>query len=135
MMKSHFVTFYSPGTFFAEQTTRPIKSWGVDRAVSMSSEIKERYGALPYGFRFSTRERGDNDLDSRETKTSPMYFLGGDVFTLAQLKKRKNPDDRILISNMECNHYKRIIVNKNSWQWTQPLMDDDVVIDVERPTQ
>ena len=69
-MKKHFVTFYSPGTFVAEQTTKPIDSWDVELAVSMSGEIKERYGALPYGFQFSTRERGENDLDSHEVETS-----------------------------------------------------------------
>ena len=32
---------------------------------------------------------------------------------------------------MECNGYARIIVNTNSWKVTQPLRDDDVVLDWE----
>ena len=56
-MKAHFVTFYSPGTFVAETTTKPIPSWDVDLAVAMASDIRERHGALAYGFRFSTRAR------------------------------------------------------------------------------
>ena len=54
-MQRHFVTFYSPGTIVAETTTREIDSWNVDDAVAMSRFIQERYGARPYGFRFSTR--------------------------------------------------------------------------------
>ena len=48
-MEKHFVTFYSPGTFAAETSRKPIESWDVDKAVAMSKEIKERHGALPYG--------------------------------------------------------------------------------------
>lgn len=127
-MQKHFVTFYSPGTFCAEQTTKPIESWDVDTAVSMSKEIKERHGALPYGFRFSTRERGENDLDSHETKTSAMYYLGGEILTLKQLQAKGDPSNDILISNMECNGWKKVVVNTNSWKWTQPLMKGDKVI-------
>lgn len=46
-MKAHFVHFRSPGTFFAEESTRPIESWDTDKAVEMAREIKERHGARP----------------------------------------------------------------------------------------
>ena len=127
-MKKNFVTFYSPGTFVAETTTKSIDSWDVDLAIKMSEEIKERYGALPYGFQFSTRERGENDLDSHESKTSPFYYLGGDVFTVEQLKERGNLDDHILISNMECNGWDKVVINTNSWSWTAPLKSSDIIL-------
>ena len=127
-MKKHFVTFYSPGTFVAEQTTKPIPSWDVEKAIDMSKNIKERYGALPYGFQFSTRIRGKDDLDSHESKHSNMYYLGGEVLSLAQVKARNDPNDKILISNMETNKWEKIIINTNSWKWTQPLEKDDVVL-------
>lgn len=38
-MEQHFVTFYSPGTFVAETTAKPVESWDVDLAVAMSSDI------------------------------------------------------------------------------------------------
>lgn len=129
-MKQHFVTFLSPGTFVAEQTTKEIDFWDTDTAVKMSKKIKERYGALPYGFYFSTRERQDNELDSKETKTSNMYYLGGKIETLEEVKARKDPKEKILISNMEINGWERIVINTNSWKWTQPLEKDDVVLDV-----
>jgi hypothetical protein len=128
VMEAHFVTFYSPGTFVAEQTTKAIPSWDVDLAVAMSSDIKERHGARPYGFRFSTRGRGPNDLDSKEIANSPMHYIGGKVETLVDIKARALPDERILISNMECNGWDRVWVATEGWRWTQPLRDGDVVI-------
>lgn len=130
-MEKHFVTFYSPGTFLAEQTTKPINSWDVDIAIGMSKSIKERYGAIPYGFRFTTRSRGYDDLDSHEVARGPMYYLGGEILTLDQVKEQNNPKNRTLISNMEDNNWDRIIVNTNSWKWTQPLKDNDIVLKVE----
>lgn len=128
-IEKHFVTFYSPGTFVAEESTKPIAAWDVDAAVAMAHAITERYSATPYGFRFTTRSRGENDLDSTVTKTSPLYWLGGTVETLAEVKARATEKDRILVSNMEGNGYARIITNNNSWRWTMPLGDDDVVLD------
>ena len=131
VMSKHYVTYYSPGTFMAEQTTKEIESWDVDKAIEMSKDIKERHGALPYGFCFTTRGRTEKDLDSKETARSCMYYLGGEVLTLKEVKKQNNPGDKILISNMECNGWKRIVKNSNSYLWTQPLEDDDIVLDIK----
>lgn len=127
-MTRHFVTFYSPGTFVAEESTRPIAAWDVVQAKAMAKTIKERHGATPYGFRFTTRGRGSADLDSREQARSPMYYLGGTVETLAEVEARNAPDEEILRSNMRGNGYDRIIVNTNSWKGTYPLMPDDIVL-------
>lgn len=128
-MKKHFVTFLSPGSFCSEQTQKPIDEWDVETAKDMVRNIKERHGATPYGFYFSTRERKDDELDSKVTKTSSMYYLGGKIETLAEVKARKDPNDKILISNMECNEWDRIITNTNSWKITQPLGKDDIVLE------
>lgn len=120
-MKKHFVTFFSPGTFVSEITTKPIDKWNTNTAIEMAEKIKERHGAKPYGFQFSTRERRDNDLDSKVTKTSNMYYLGGKIETLAQIKKRNDPKEEILISNMECNGWDKVITNTNSWKITLPF--------------
>ena len=128
-MEKHFVIFYSPGTFVAETSTKPIESWDVNKAIGMVKEIKERYNATPFGFRFSTRARKDDELDSKEITRSNMYFLGGKVLSLDDIKAENNPSNRILIRNMECNGYDKIIKNNNSWEITQPLRKDDVVLD------
>ncbi|MFZ2950934.1 MAG: hypothetical protein WA003_15780 [Desulfuromonadaceae bacterium] len=130
-MEKHFVVFSSPGSFMAEQTQKEIAAWDIETAKKMARGIKERHGALPYGFQFVTRERGEEDFDSKETKRSHMYYLGGRIWTLGELKARNDPKDSILISNMECNHWPRVIENNNSWKWTQPLQDLDVVLDFE----
>ena len=68
-------------------------------ASSMAKKIKERHGATPFGFRFTTRQRRNDELDSKVVKTSCMYYLGGKVLTLDDIKKRNDPDDRILIKD------------------------------------
>ena len=129
-MKKHYVTFYSPGTLVAEQTTKEIDSWDTDKAIEMAKGIQERHGAIPYGFIFTTRERSEADFDSKQTEHSGMYYLGGKVFTLEDIKARNNPDDHILISNMQNNGYDRVVENNNSWRWTQPLNESDVVLNI-----
>jgi hypothetical protein len=129
MKQQCFVTFYSPGTIVAETTTKPIPAWDIQTAKAMARTIKERHGAAPYGFQFITRRRTEQELDSRAMETSPMYFLGGTIETLDQVKARATAADRTLVANMEGNHYDRIITNTNSYRWTQPLRETDIVLD------
>jgi hypothetical protein len=130
-MKRHFVSFFSPGTFVEEQTTMPIDSWDVDKAMAMARTIVERYNATPFAFEFSTRQRGAKQLDSHVVATSHRYYLGGEVLTLAQVKERPDLANNTLIHNMEVNQIGKIIVNDNSWRWVAPLMDGDVVLDFQ----
>lgn len=125
----HFVQFKSPGTFVAEMTELPIDRWDVEKAVEMARTIKERHNATPYGFRFITRGRKHGELDSSEIDRSSTYYLGGEVRTLEQVIADNKPDEEILRNNMKFNGMKRIITNRNSWRWTQPLKDDDIVLD------
>lgn len=132
-MQKHFVTFYSPGTFVSEETTKDIDAWDAKVAAKMARKISERYNAKPFGFRFTTRGRGSADLDSKVIKTSPMYWLGGKIATLAEVEARNDPSEEIVRANMRCNGIKRIIVNTNSWKHTAAFGDDDVLLDW-RPT-
>ncbi|HXN71473.1 MAG TPA: hypothetical protein VN861_02855 [Candidatus Acidoferrales bacterium] len=128
-VEAHFVTFLSPGTFMAEDSTKPIDSWDVKKARKMAAKITERYNAVPYAFYFTTRSRGPNDLDSRRTKISPTYYLPHcKVETLAEVKARNDPRESILLSNMECNGYDRIVTTTKGWKWTQPLGKEDVLL-------
>ena len=126
-MKKHFVTFYSPGTLISEMTTKEIDSWDVDKAVEMSHDITERYNAIPYGFKFSTKERGPEDFDSKETLESNMYYLGGTIKTIEEIEKEEG--NSTLFFNMKNNNMKRVIENTNSWQFTGELKDNDVVLE------
>lgn len=131
-MKKHFVRFLSPGTFVSEETTKEIDSWDIDKAVEMSKTILERYDARPYGFYFITRERSDNELDSHESAKSNMYYLGGTIYTLDDMKAIGNPDDRIFIQNMKINGWERCVENNNSWKFIHPLFPGDVVLDIKK---
>ena len=127
-MTKHFVTFYSPGTFMAEATTKEIASWDIKKAQRMAKSITERYGARPYAFRFTTRVRGPKDFESKQKKQSHLYYIGCKVETLAEVKARNDPKEAILISNMEGNKWDKIVRTVEGWRWTQPLHKGDVVL-------
>lgn len=128
-MKQDFVEFLSPGTFVSESTRKPIDSWDVDAAKAMASEIVERHAAKPYGFRFLTRERGADDLDSKVTQTSGIYYLGGTLRTAEEVLASDDPREAILRSNIRGNGIERIIVNTNSWKFTNEFTSKDTLLD------
>ncbi len=130
-MHKHFVTFLCPGTLFSEDITKEIESWDIDKAIEISKDIMARHSSKPYGFYFSTKARNEDDLDSKVTSKSGMHYLGGEIFTLDQIKAKNDPSDKILISNMECNHWDRVIENRNSWKITLPFTDKDTLIEVK----
>jgi len=107
-MKAHFVTFCSPGTLFAEETTKSIPSWDTELAKKMSKSITERYNQKPFCFVFSTRARNNKELDSKVVKTSPRHYLGGKLMTLKEIEAELG-EDSILAGNMRCNNWKQII--------------------------
>lgn len=126
-IKQDFVVFYSPGTFMSEETRKPIDSWNVEKAMEMAHDITERHGATPHGFRFVTYEN-KGTLNSEQTAKSNFYWLGGRIETLAEIEQRNDPSERILRSNMQSNGYDKVVVNDNSYRFTGPLMEGDVVL-------
>ena len=131
MVKKHFVEFYSPGSFFAETDTKAIDSWDIEKAKEMAKEIIQRYGAKPYAFRFITRGRTDDELDSKVIEQSGYHFINGTIKTLAEIKAENNPDDKVLISNMECNGWDKVVITHSPYKWTQPFTEEDSVVTIE----
>lgn len=127
-ISKHFVTFYSPGTFCAEESTKPIESWDTAVALRMAADVTERHNARPYAFAFTTRSRGDSDLDSKVTARSPLYYFGVKVETLTEIEARRDPSDRILIANMRTNDWQRVVTTTSGWKATMPLREGDVVL-------
>lgn len=127
-MKKHYVTFLSPGTFVAEQSTKEIDSWDVEQAQKMADGIEERHGAVPYGFYFTTRERGPDDFEPNRTAKSPMHYINCKVETISEIEARNDPKEFYLRSNMLSNGWEKIVVTKKGRRWTQPLEDGDVVL-------
>lgn len=133
MKQQDFVEFFSPGTFVAENNILEIDSWDTEIAMKMADEITQRHGATPFGFRFLTKSRNENELDSKVTKTSGMYYLGGKIMTREEVPDTK--ENRILRSNMEINYIKRVIQNDNSWSWVEEFSDEDTLLDYIPPSK
>lgn len=126
-MKKRFVTFYSPGTFVAETTTKCMARWDVEKAVEMMAEIEERYGAKPYGFQFHTMKRGLRDFESKKVDRSPTYYVNCKVQTLEDVEA-EGPASATLAQNMRSNKWKRVVTTTEGWKWTQPFRDGDVLL-------
>ena len=118
--QKHYVTFYSPGSFVSETTTKEIDTWSVDLAVRMAKEIKERHRATPYGFTFKTME--SDGWSPKTVKESGMYYLGGTLKRLIDIPDTK--ENSILRDNMIFNNYEYVIENTNSWKITLPFYKD-----------
>ncbi len=123
----HFVHFLSPGTFVAETTVKEIDAWDCDEAMRMADAIVERHAATPYAFYFTTKERGEEDFDSRRTEKSSTYHLGGELLTVEDIEKENNRDNAILLSNMRSNHTK-VVRNTNSWLHHAAFEEGDVLL-------
>lgn len=135
-----FVTFYSPGTFVAETTTKPIKSCDCRTAIRMSKKIKERYGATPFGFTFSKKlvadpipdgHGGKLEVQPKTVKESGTYYLGGVLRTYDEVEKDNKDDEDILRSNMWSNDWCIIIDNTNSYRTTRPFEPNDKIVDMK----
>jgi len=96
-MEKHFVQFFSPGTFVSEQSEFEVSTFDKVQAVEKAREIVERHGARPYGFRFVTKTRGEDDLDSHVSYYSGMHYLGGSIYS-------PNAASRFLILNGQIFH-------------------------------
>lgn len=140
--EAHIATFYSPGTFFAESSERPVSEWDTREAARIAATITERYGAVPYGFQFRTLLVADPvpdglggtmNVQPKELRKSCMYFINGRVLSLAQVKVEM-PSETILIGNMEYNRWTHIVtgpLNGKGWRWTQPFAEDAKLVDAD----
>jgi hypothetical protein len=140
-MRTHRVTFLSPGTLFSEQSDREIAGWDTHAAAQMAGEITERYGAKPYGFYFTEYvtappvpdgEGGTLEVRPREVQRSAMFYLGGEVLTWEQVQEREAAEPGkwdICLRNMRGNDEPLVIENRNSWRFTGAFDAEDAVVD------
>lgn len=126
-MKKCFVTFYAPGTFVAEQTTKCVANWDIEKAVEMMAGIEERYHAKPYGFQFYTMKRGWGDFEPKEIDRSPFYYVNCKVQSLEDIEAEGGPAS-ILAQNMRTNGWDRVVTTMEGWSWSQPLNKGDIVL-------
>lgn len=128
-VQKHYVEFCSPGTFFSEISRREIDAWDTGKAIEMMSDIKERYGGRPFGFRFLTHGRGADDLNSREIARGHFYYVNCDILTAEEILAGTDPDYATMRTNIEFNGVKRVARTRTGWLGHYPMDDEDEVIE------
>jgi len=131
------VTFFSPGTFVSETTSKEIGEWDTRMAIAMAERIVERHGAIPYGFRFETVRVGTTvDPDGAEVAVAPKtlntsgyYYIEGKLVTLDDVEARNDPSERILRDNMRYNRYPVIVETRRGYLHTRQFEHEDVIVD------
>ncbi|MFA5377510.1 MAG: hypothetical protein WC455_17295 [Dehalococcoidia bacterium] len=116
-----FVTFWTPGIIVAESTVKEVGSLDPNLV---------KWPENAYAFQFSEREDvvdGEKKYRGTEKDVGPLYYHPDSrVETLAQVKKNPRAT-ATLISNMECNGYKKIIWSR--WgNWPQPFDDKKTMV-------
>lgn len=107
-IEKHFVKSYSPGFLLAEDTTQPVQSLADIRT---AVALVRKNDPHAYAFQMITRSRGDDELDSKQTFASGMYYLGGEVRSAADVEAENLPSEKILRSNIKCNGYTHVITS------------------------
>jgi hypothetical protein len=111
---THYVIFWHPGSFVAEESKRPVES---------ADPRKVTWPDNAYAFRLFRREDvidGDKTYEGKPEQIGPIYYHPDSVVQSLD-EARTNPKaTSILISNMECNAWAQIIWTR--WgNWPQPF--------------
>lgn len=120
MKIEHYVEFYYPGFLFCETESKKVKERDF-------TKIKLPKGC--YGFRFydiASEKKKEIALTSHRLNISGMFFTG-EIWSLQDVKE-KLPDSKILISNMECNGWDKVV--KTRMGNMLPFEKDDVLLEV-----
>jgi hypothetical protein len=118
----HGVEYLYPGIFVSENECKDITS--PDPALALKKMPK---GA--YAFRFYEYNQ-ILDMKGKPKNFSGWTYPNGRVYTLAEIKK-KFPQQKILISNMEGNGWNRV-VETQTHNWVPFTDKDQVVITKEK---
>lgn len=117
----HYVRFWFPGAFCAEDSSRRVKAR--DPAL-----VKPPKGCFAFDFFDRTETRaGKEVLVGPERNRSGHFFVGGKVMTLGEIK-REFPKESGLISNMERNNWG-CVIRTRAGQF-QPFTKDDRMVAV-----
>ncbi len=137
--KKIFAEYFSPGTMFAETSTRALDKGSVKEAISLSKKVSERHGATPYAFDIVTKlvadpiddgQGGTMKVFPKEIGRKGRYYLGGEVITYDQVIAREGAGS-IWAMNMRGNRDPVSVQNTNSYKSTQIFREQDVIVDVE----
>ena len=112
---SRYVRFLAPGSFFAEEWSRPVETLD-PRAVAWPDNA----------YAFSLHERvdvhdGPDVFIGKSRQIGPLYYHpDSKVVTLEEVAARNDLGDRILLDNMRINKWPSVIYSR--WgNWPQPF--------------
>jgi hypothetical protein len=112
-----YVEYLHPGLLFSENSYVKFPEGGLT-------------GKRPhtFGYRLVEREEveGESGELTGEWKVCSPWTMHGREETVEEIRERADPNERILLSNMECNGYKRVC--RTEYGQAIPLKDDDVVV-------
>lgn len=122
-MLKHYVRYLYPGVFMPEEKVEEVKKR--DIKIKNPPKLSSLDCFAYYFFDRMEIEFGKEILKGNECNQSKRYYVGGKLYTLAKLKKEK-PGLTTLVNNMECNHWKKVILCRTG-NW-QPFMKGDILI-------
>lgn len=117
----HYVTFWSPGSFMAEEFTVTIES---------PDPRKVAWPDYAYAFRLFEREDvidGDKTYEGKPQQLGPVYYHPDSVVQSLDEVQANPKATPILISNMKGNRWAQIIWTR--WMnWPQPFYPDTMQV-------
>ena len=115
-----YIEFSHPGAFFSEYTTREVEDRDVWKVVMPDDAFAFRFFDI-----VATTTDDKVKLVSSRLNVSPTHYYGGQVFSLAELK-RDYPESRTLIANITSEeNQKAIRCRTGNWQ---PFEATDIFI-------
>lgn len=96
----------------------------LDAQVALKAMPKRAYGFRLFQRRV-TKDEDETVMKSDRLNETGMHYPDGQYWTLAKVKKEM-PDEKILIRNMEGNHWPRVIRNRHG-QFCPPR-DNDIIM-------
>jgi hypothetical protein len=121
MCQKYYVEYLMPGIFMPESSMENIQESDMRSLEYIKGRAPE--GAFAFIFKVRTEIVKDKEiLVGRWKELRGRFYIGGTIYTLQQMK-RIHSELTILISNMECNGWKKVIqCSTGNWQ---PFMKED----------
>lgn len=129
-MEKKFIVFTipEPGSPQPTKITMAAEEHSIELANKMADDLLQQVGIRPSGFHYTTRARGEEDLDSKEISKSPMYYFEGKTLTMDQVKELPEPKRTNMIYNMGAAKCDTVVVMEIKQEIGFPLKPGDVVL-------
>jgi len=110
------VTFYFPGSFFAEESSRETDTTDPQEIAKTAPEGSFCFSLRNYIEKTTTVDGEEFKKIEADGEGGGRYYLGGTVYTLAEIKEKFSSKSS-LISNLESNGWpSAILCRTGNWQ-------------------